>query len=67
MEDGLGANDGKQYQTFFSDVLILVLVEDGLGEFLKIKNILKNLVLILVLVEDGLGGATRLRGRKGWR
>ena len=37
-------------------VLILVLVEDGLGDYLewKIKQ-LKNHVLILVLVEDGLG------------
>ena len=36
-------------------VLILVLVEDGLGVY---RNILANfcwLVLILVLVEDGLG------------
>ena len=37
-------------------VLILVLVEDGLGAFtLLIYSILANKVLILVLVEDGLG------------
>ena len=39
------------------DVLILVLVEDGLGAD-KVARIIKNLgVLILVLVEDGLGVA----------
>ena len=40
----------------FNTVLILVLVEDGLGEIIKLteaKKIAK--VLILVLVEDGLG------------
>ncbi len=37
-------------------VLILVLVEDGLGEVFS-KFLFKfNIVLILVLVEDGLGG-----------
>ena len=41
---------------FKYNVLILVLVEDGLGEFneWKLKE-LDELVLILVLVEDGLG------------
>ena len=38
-------------------VLILVLVEDGLGDTSKtINKINKLVVLILVLVEDGLGG-----------
>ena len=37
-------------------VLILVLVEDGLGECLEsATGIKKERVLILVLVEDGLG------------
>ena len=38
-------------------VLILVLVEDGLGEYLrKLVRSIVTTVLILVLVEDGLGG-----------
>ena len=42
-------------------VLILVLVEDGLGEDIKIYWSNSQLwVLILVLVEDGLGAAKRL-------
>ena len=37
-------------------VLILVLVEDGLGVLLQsVQYNLRRLVLILVLVEDGLG------------
>ena len=39
-----------------SSVLILVLVEDGLGVYLSALSIvLYAVVLILVLVEDGLG------------
>ena len=43
-----------------SIVLILVLVEDGLGatKELVIRNLV-SIVLILVLVEDGLGGRHR--------
>ena len=38
------------------NVLILVLVEDGLGVFIsQPKNFQLFIVLILVLVEDGLG------------
>ena len=37
-------------------VLILVLVEDGLGENEKVRINRCQAVLILVLVEDGLGG-----------
>ena len=37
-------------------VLILVLVEDGLGALFMIDSTLDVFVLILVLVEDGLGG-----------
>ncbi len=36
-------------------VLILVLVEDGLGEIIVKSNGVIAIVLILVLVEDGLG------------
>ena len=40
----------------FLAVLILVLVEDGLGELINTSEALfQTLVLILVLVEDGLG------------
>ena len=46
-------------------VLILVLVEDGLGEGENIVQInLVVLVLILVLVEDGLG--VLLNGATSW-
>ena len=39
------------------EVLILVLVEDGLGVYQHLQRQLSKLmVLILVLVEDGLGG-----------
>ncbi len=38
-------------------VLILVLVEDGLGAWVMRMKIQEGLVLILVLVEDGLGDA----------
>ena len=37
------------------EVLILVLVEDGLGGNISIFSAIENTVLILVLVEDGLG------------
>ena len=55
MEDGLGALKGRR-TTWLGAVLILVLVEDGLGELIKMPTLKKNrVVLILVLVEDGLG------------
>ena len=38
-----------------TSVLILVLVEDGLGDLWQWYNSPKMYVLILVLVEDGLG------------
>ena len=41
--------------TWLTAVLILVLVEDGLGVIQKHMEILNSTVLILVLVEDGLG------------
>ena len=42
-------------------VLILVLVEDGLGDSSQLpKDVKKRNVLILVLVEDGLGEATAI-------
>ena len=37
------------------EVLILVLVEDGLGEYKNNPTQITMAVLILVLVEDGLG------------
>ncbi len=37
-------------------VLILVLMEDGLGDYGELQNSMKKNVLILVLMEDGLGG-----------
>ena len=39
----------------FSPVLILVLVEDGLGGLVALSTVSRKVVLILVLVEDGLG------------
>ncbi len=55
MEDGLG-DKKKSFYADSSVVLILVLVEDGLGDFKNhhSSNTLR-IVLILVLVEDGLG------------
>ena len=41
-------------------VLILVLVEDGLGVWQRRKKVAAPLVLILVLVEDGLGDPQRI-------
>ena len=46
----------KKFQNFILHiVLILVLVEDGLGEDVQMAYSHTALVLILVLVEDGLG------------
>ena len=39
----------------YNTVLILVLVEDGLGDLSEMSNYHLINVLILVLVEDGLG------------
>ena len=44
----------------FVVVLILVLVEDGLGEEVKVRNLVSVEVLILVLVEDGLGVLSKI-------
>ena len=49
----------KYYYDFKSqnhNVLILVLLEDGLGVMKDLIIALKSAVLILVLLEDGLGG-----------
>ena len=55
MEDGLGAIQELGQYCEDNNVLILVLVEDGLGEE-SLLHINKQVhVLILVLVEDGLG------------
>ena len=43
-------------KTTTTTVLILVLVEDGLGDLSEMSNYHLINVLILVLVEDGLGG-----------
>ncbi len=40
-------------------VLILVLVEDGLGEAFTEFSLYNSIVLILVLVEDGLGDSCK--------
>ena len=55
MEDGLGVQHNGKFHTSLL-VLILVLVEDGLGvgETLWVEIVFCT-VLILVLVEDGLG------------
>ena len=51
----------------FLDVLILVLVEDGLRELFQMMIEPKNgKVLILVLVEDGLREATSMLQRHIW-
>ncbi len=55
MEDGLGDVEFKDNIQSLKIVLILVLVEDGLGETSDVLEQLVQLVLILVLVEDGLG------------
>ena len=53
MEDGLGLNS-KGYSSSSHYVLILVLMEDGLG-LLNFLDYVIFRVLILVLMEDGLG------------
>ena len=58
MEDGLGAHTAGDTCGGHPYVLILVLVEDGLGEKVRSYMRIGVLVLILVLVEDGLGGST---------
>ena len=55
MEDGLGVKANSLLGEYFA-VLILVLVEDGLGVFDILADCTDwHEVLILVLVEDGLG------------
>ena len=63
MEDGLGDLIKCTYETVLNEVLILVLVEDGLGVKNGNLNRTPPSVLILVLVEDGLGG---LPQRAAW-
>ena len=56
MEDGLGGGMIDVFKTYYEGVLILVLVEDGLGAYSTYPpGIIPGRVLILVLVEDGLG------------
>ena len=51
----------KPSQTKQSGVLILVLMEDGLGPYVgNSPPTLISLVLILVLMEDGLGHSKKL-------
>ena len=45
-------------------VLILVLVDDGLGDQNKLTLNKKNYVLILVLVDDGLGDSNDANEKK---
>ena len=58
MEDGLGDGWALLPSPDFKYVLILVLVEDGLGDMDNRVDLLRRVVLILVLVEDGLGAST---------
>ena len=53
MEDGLGHANGKRRSRPVL-VLILVLMEDGLGHYFT-SCLPTPVVLILVLMEDGLG------------
>ena len=64
MEDGLGERNTSIWSRRCCIVLILVLVEDGLGAFEELGEDHFTWVLILVLVEDGLGG---LSGVVQWR
>ena len=54
MEDGLGLSR-QMCKHPLTGVLILVLMEDGLGRWNVTVTILSPRVLILVLMEDGLG------------
>ena len=57
MEDGLG-EPRMTWMLLGGRVLILVLVEDGLGVYTPaVAGVATCIVLILVLVEDGLGAA----------
>ena len=63
MEDGLGVCRPYDQRGIIHKVLILVLVEDGLGEIDLAGNPLRDpTVLILVLVEDGLGALQKTYG-----
>ena len=58
------SESGKSFtiKTLCEEVLILVVVEDGLGALIKEVVYLRLiLVLILVVVEDGLGGLTKMK------
>ena len=55
MEDGLGELYKDSKLDVIKNVLILVLVEDGLGAVWDVQVRRFGTVLILVLVEDGLG------------
>ena len=54
MEDGLGGRHCVIHYHYKEQVLILVVVEDGLGGKYKRLCMLNSIVLILVVVEDGL-------------
>ena len=55
MDDGLGVGLLKNVDDTLA-VLILVLMDDGLGEDFRLLITLKtSIVLILVLMDDGLG------------
>ena len=56
MEDTLGVHRTTPPPFSLSQVLILVLMEDTLGEKIRKLFDFHNLVLILVLMEDTLGG-----------
>ena len=55
MEDALGVHLKKHCNGLLMMVLILVLMEDALGEYLELLQAILDNVLILVLMEDALG------------
>ena len=50
---------GISYQLATKEVLILVLLEDGIGALSDVNKIVSEEVLILVLLEDGIGAVAR--------
>ncbi len=63
MEIGLGVGKWEPHKSGFY-VLILVLVEIGLGDTIEGLIVLFKEVLILVLVEIGLGGERKTVNKK---
>ena len=55
MEDSLGDGFLRRDSISLFNVLILVVVEDSLGDRFKFSKCKDDLVLILVVVEDSLG------------